>query len=226
MADPFAIAATPWSQSLRWATKSIVWLYLRVVHGFQEIGLEHVPPHGPFLAISNHASLLDPAVLLAGFPGTRGFIPAKLSLFQIPIIGGILIACGALPVRRDKSDLDTARVLLRSLRRGIPVAITAEGTRSRTGELQTFLPQVGKLALRANVPVLPLAIIGSFAALPPGAKVPRPKPVAIVFGPAFDPRAAVAQIPAEMQGERLAEIMHQQVAELIARGQPRPSRAS
>jgi len=216
--DYLALANTRRSRFVRWLFKSVVWLYLRLVHRFAVVGVEYVPTSGPFVGVSNHTSLLDPIILLAAFPQTKGFIPAKQSLFTIPLLADLLRAGGAVPVRRDRSDIDTARLLLRSLRVGVPVGITAEGTRSRNGQLQPFLPQVGKIALVANVPVVPLAIVGSFEALPPGAWLPRPKPITVLFGQAIDPRTAVAGVPEADRPARLADLLHAAVAALIAQG--------
>ncbi len=131
-------------------------IYLRM----QRIGREHLPKDGPLLLAANHRSFLDPFVI-----GTLVRRPvyyfAKRELFEKRWQAWILNALGAFPVDRgagDRAAMDTARAILE---RGDCVVLFPEGTRIRTGPLAAPRRGIGRLALEAGVPIMPIAVIGS-----------------------------------------------------------------
>jgi glycerol-3-phosphate dehydrogenase (NAD(P)+) len=131
-------------------------IYLRM----QRVGREHLPKSGPLLLASNHRSFLDPFVI-----GTLVRRPvyymAKRELFEKRWQAWILNGLGAFPVDRGAGDgaaLQTARAILA---RGDVVVVFPEGTRVRRGPLGTPRRGIGRLALEAGVPVVPVAVIGS-----------------------------------------------------------------
>ncbi|HEV2973954.1 MAG TPA: lysophospholipid acyltransferase family protein [Solirubrobacteraceae bacterium] len=143
-----------------WTLRSILvpafLLYLRM----QRVGREHLPTDGPLLLASNHRSFLDPFVI-----GTLVRRPvyyfAKRELFEKRWQAWVLNALGAFPVDRgagDRAALDTARAILE---RGDCVVLFPEGTRIRTDWLSSPRRGIGRLALEAGVPVVPIAVIGS-----------------------------------------------------------------
>ena len=87
------------------------------------------------------------------------------------------------------------------------LAVAAEGTRTRRGHLEAINPVLARIAASANVPILPVGIAGSFAALPPGAHFPRPVPITVRVGPVFhlergmDPAAAALRIQSEIAAQ-------------------------
>jgi 1-acyl-sn-glycerol-3-phosphate acyltransferase len=159
--------------------------YLRLWHRFEAQGLEHVPPHGPGLALTNHASLLDIPALIAVDHLEDGTMLAKASLFKVPLVRQVLDAWGAIPVERKGRDLAGIRALMAALRQGRMVAVAAEGRRTRSGRLEPIHPVLARIALNANVPLVPIGIAGSFAALPPGAVFPRPRKILLRVGEPF-----------------------------------------
>jgi len=100
---------------------------------------------------------------------------------------------GAIPVERQGRDLASLRIAVQALRAGKIVGAAAEGRRTRSGRLEGVNPVLARLALAARAPILPVGIVGTFAALPPGARFPRRRPVAVHIGPTFrlDPRSSV-----------------------------------
>jgi len=141
-------------------------------------GRERLPAGQPCVYIANHLSMIDVWVMLLLVPAHTRFV-AKQELFGIPIFGWALRAAGFIPV-----DRGNRREALRSLaaagervRAGCPVVLFPEGTRSRDGRLAPFKKGAFHLALGAGVPVVPVAITGSFQVFPPGALRVRPGPI-------------------------------------------------
>ena len=210
MADP----ASPRSSLLTRLSKGALRAYFKLVHRFEVIGSEHLPPRPPLLVLTNHVSLLDvPAFGLAD-PYPNSVLVAKASLLRAPIVAQVLRAWGAIPVDRDGQDSSAIRQVLRTLREGRAVAIAAEGTRNRTGGLGEVNPVLARLAMAADAPLAPVVAVGTYQALPPGAWFPRPKPVRVVIGPLFDlkhlrdrPRDEALQTARTEIRERLAALL-------------------
>jgi 1-acyl-sn-glycerol-3-phosphate acyltransferase len=179
---------------VRAVVSAILRPYFAVWHQFAVTGHEHLPPGGPLLTLFNHASLLDPPALLLADPYPSVITFAKASLFSVPFVGWFLRHMGAIPVERQGRDLASLRTAVQALREGKIVGAAAEGRRTRSGRLEAVNPVLARLAMAARVPILPVGIVGTFAALPPGAVFPRRRPVAVHIGPTFrlEPRSSVA----------------------------------
>ena len=120
----------------------------------------------PFVVVCNHQSLADIPVL-SNLPWDMKWV-TKASLFDLPVLGWMLKASGDIPVRRE-SLRSRAQVFIEAkkrLRNRISVLIMPEGTRSPNGKIQAFSDGPFKLAVREGVQVLPLAVDGTFSALP------------------------------------------------------------
>jgi 1-acyl-sn-glycerol-3-phosphate acyltransferase len=131
-------------------------IYLRM----QRVGREHLPKDGPLLLASNHRSFLDP-FLIGTLVRRPVYYFAKRELFEKRWQAWILNALGAFPVDRgagDRAAMETARAILE---RGDCVVLFPEGTRIRTDWLSAPRRGIGRLALEAGVPVVPIAVIGS-----------------------------------------------------------------
>ena len=172
--------------------KSIVGTYYKLYHRLHVEGAEHVRAQGPLLIIMNHISALDPfalGVALADrgvIPGVHLWTVSKKELFQFPPFAAFISNMGMFPIDRERFDMAAMRTLLSVLRDNKIIAIAPEGTRSPTGRLQAFQSVVAKIAITRRVPILPAGAIGSEQAMPIGAKLPRPRPITIRFGPIFE----------------------------------------
>jgi 1-acyl-sn-glycerol-3-phosphate acyltransferase len=126
-------------------------------------GIGHVPREGPYVYCSNHQSLLDILVLGSVLPGDYKWA-AKRSLMKIPFLGWHLQLAGHVPVDRSAGSRAAADVISRFeevLRRGKPLLVFPEGTRSEDGLLRPFKNGGFYAAVRAGVPVIPVALDGT-----------------------------------------------------------------
>ncbi|MFD4630914.1 lysophospholipid acyltransferase family protein [Streptomyces sp. NPDC058284] len=155
-------------------------------------GLEHVPDNGAAIVAGNHLSFSDHFLMPAIIKRRITFL-AKAEYFTGPGIKGRLTAvffrsAGQIPV--DRSGKEAGRAAIREglgvLRKGELLGIYPEGTRSHDGRLYKGKVGVAAMALKAQVPVVPCAMIGTFEAQPPGQKVPNLKRVTIRFGAPLD----------------------------------------
>lgn len=145
---------------LYWTLRAILVPAFVVYLRMQRVGREHIPKDGPLLLAANHRSFLDP-FLIGTCVRRPVYYFAKRELFERRWQAWVLNALGAFPVDRgagDRAAVDTAREILR---RGDCVVLFPEGTRTRKGPLAEPKRGVGRLALEAGVPVVPIAVIGS-----------------------------------------------------------------
>lgn len=136
-------------------------------------GLERIAPQGSYLLVSNHLSYMDTPVMLAHIPVQFRFL-AKRGLFQIPLLGQHLSRTGHIPVPRDDPRAAVKAMQLAAAtiqRKRISLLIFPEGGRSRDGELQPFKEGAAYIAIRAGVPIVPVAIRGTREVLPFGSGV-------------------------------------------------------
>jgi 1-acyl-sn-glycerol-3-phosphate acyltransferase len=134
-------------------------------------GLEHVPASGAFVYCANHQSLLDILCLGAVLPGDYKWA-AKRSLMKIPFLGWHLRLAGHVPVDRSAGSRAAAEVIGRFeevLRAGKPLLVFPEGTRSEDGIIRPFKNGGFYAAVRAGVPVVPVALEGTHLLMKKGA---------------------------------------------------------
>ncbi|MFJ9349220.1 lysophospholipid acyltransferase family protein [Streptomyces sp. NPDC101237] len=151
-------------------------------------GLEHVPDSGPAIVAGNHLSFADHFLMPAVLKRRITFL-AKAEYFTGPGVRGRLTAfffrsAGQIPVDRSGKEAGQAAIRegLGVLGRDELLGIYPEGTRSHDGRLYKGKVGVAVMALRAGVPVIPCAMIGTFEAQPPGKVIPNIHPVVIRFG--------------------------------------------
>jgi len=150
-------------------------------------GLEHARERSPCVFIANHQSIVDVWVMLTlGPPNTR-FV-AKRELFRIPILGWALAATGCISIDRSnrKRAIRSLHEAGERIRAGRSVVLFPEGSRSRDGRLAPFKKGAFHLALTAGVPVVPVAITGSFEVAPPGTLRVTSGPVEVFVERAID----------------------------------------
>ncbi|MFN7135813.1 MAG: lysophospholipid acyltransferase family protein [Myxococcales bacterium] len=130
-------------------------------------GLENVPAEGQCVLVCNHQSHFDALMLFAHIHKHMRFV-AKSDLFKIPIFGQAMRLAGNLRVDRSGSEKDreTLRKAADAVRERVSIVFFAEGTRSEGGELLPFKKGAAMLAIQAGVPVVPVAVAGTYDILP------------------------------------------------------------
>ena len=124
------------------------------------IGKENIPQKGSFILVSNHGSLLDPPLLGHAIGRNISFM-AKSELFRIPLLGFIIKACGAYPVKRGIVDKNTIRVACEKLSNNNSIGIFIDGTRQKDGRVNRPKQGAAALAFKNQKLLLPVAIINS-----------------------------------------------------------------
>lgn len=149
-------------------------------------GGEHIVRGRPTVYCVNHASNLEPPILFLAlsrlFP--RLAILYKAALHRLPVLGWGFDFVGFVPIERGNRDQSAKAIeqSARQLRNGFSFLVFPEGTRSRTGDLLPFKKGAFILALRAQVPIVPVAITGARAAMHKGSPIIRPVRIRIRFG--------------------------------------------
>lgn len=141
-------------------------------------GVENIPQKGPAIVISNHLSYAD-VLFFAQFLFKNGRAPrfiGKRSVFDVPVIGRILLAAGQIPVDRESTHASKALDhAVAALKAGHLIGIYPEGTLTRDENLWPMVAKTGaaRLAIITQLPIIPVAAWGVADVLPPYNKIPR-----------------------------------------------------
>ncbi len=173
----------------------------------QLVGRQNMPKKGPFIIAANHLSWTDVPLVPAYFSSQVVYI-AKEQLF-FGKFGWLVRFLGGIPVKRGEADRQLLRACDELLKNGKILAIFPEGTRSRTRSMNHAHAGMGMIALRAGVPVVPVAIYGSEHAL----KRFRPR-VTIVCGEPIILQARGAKITKEDIKDATETVMRR-IAEML-----------
>lgn len=176
-------------------------------------GKENLLKDRPQVVFSNHTSYFDVFCLLAHLPIQFRWL-AKAELFKIPVFGKVMEYGGYLPV--DRSNPRRAhRTMMEAaerIRKGASIVIFPEGTRSPDGKLQEFKTGGVSLALMAQVPVVPVAILGTHEIMPKGSLRVRPRAVEIRIG---DPIPIPTEGMTRRERERLVVEARRRILSLL-----------
>jgi len=124
------------------------------------IGRENIPQQNSFIMVSNHGSLLDPPLLGHALGRNISFM-AKAELFKIPLLGSIIKACGAYPVKRGIVDKNTIQTACKKLSNNNCIGIFIDGTRQKNGRVNKPKQGAALLAFKNQKLLLPVAIVNS-----------------------------------------------------------------
>lgn len=180
------------------ATKVTKYFLLPLYTRIRVKGIENLPLTGPIILASNHLNDCDPGILCTRINRVIVFM-TKIELFKIPVLAQFLRGFGAFPVRRGEADLSALRLASAALADGKALCIFPEGTREGPPELlMQAHPGAALLALRHDVPVVPVSIHGSGKLALPGMflRLDRRVRVTLTIGKPF-----VLEKPARLNAE-------------------------
>ena len=193
----------------RWG-KSLLWIAGVTV---EVEGLEKISASGSYVIVSNHLSFMDTPVVLASIPVQYRFM-AKEGLFKIPFLGTHLTRAGHIPV-----PLEDPRAAIRSMQlaaetirqKSISVLVFPEGGRSDDGFLHEFKEGGFYIGIKAGVPIVPVALIGTREVLPFGAWHIEPHHVTLRIGEPIETSALTIRDRATVTAEA-----HRRIANMLA----------
>ena len=139
--------------------RTVVRLVRPLIARLHPVGVENVPRSGAVILALNHVAWIDTPLSALRVPRRTHFM-AKIEMFSVPILGGIMRLLGSFPVRRGEGDRESLRVAERLLAEGEMVVIYPEGHRSG-GALIKAHPGASLIAFRSGAPVVPVAISGT-----------------------------------------------------------------
>jgi len=181
-------------------------------------GLERVDPKQRYVLVANHSSYFDIPCVFAAIPQPIRFM-AKVSLFKIPIFGWSLARAGFIPIDRKnrRTAVKSFDLAVERIRKGNTVVVFPEEGRSRERTMRPFQRGGFLLALRSELPILPLAIDGTYDVHRAGAKWITPGPVTIRVGTPIPTAGLTVR-----DKDRLLEESREQILRLLSAGQPAP----
>ena len=179
-------AAVDNSMLPQWALEMIrpvVGAFSRALWKIEFSGVENVPSRGGLIIAANHQTYLDPFWLSLPIKRPTRYL-AWSAAFRWPVVGTGLKWLGAWPLALEGSDPAAIRTSLQRLRNGGAVVIFPEGGRStETGSLERFKAGAVRMALEAQVPILPVTIKGGNRVWPRGWRFPRRGKVIVTYHP-------------------------------------------
>lgn len=195
-------------------------------------GAENLPREGAYVIAPNHNSEFDPVIVAVAVwrLGRAPRFMAKESLFKVPVLGAALTATGMVPVPRTSTSANQSMKAAQQIASdGRGVIVYAEGTLTRDPELWPMRGKTGavRLALAADLPLIPMAQWGVQQILPRYGKLkfPRRSHVIVEIGPAMDlsEYTATATQPATLA--KATDAMMNRITEMLAgiRGLPAPT---
>lgn len=135
---------------------------LHLLYRFELTGKENIPKGTRAVLAPNHIHWLDPVVVACMVTAREISFMGKQELFRIPVLSWILKKLTVIPVRRGEADVTAIKSALRTLKSEGILGIFPEGTRVKEGEEKAPQGGAAVLALKANAPILPISIAGTY----------------------------------------------------------------
>src|SRR5262252_2967737 len=153
---------------IHWFARLWSWLIMKTIRSpLRVIGLDSIDTSKPQVYAVNHASALDIPVLYVYLP-FQFRIAFKKELLAYPVVGGHLKRSGQICIdqQNPSHSISSIRAALKGLKAGLPLVIFPEGGRTPDGKIKPFLSGAFFLAIKAQVDVVPIALVGTYELLP------------------------------------------------------------
>ena len=153
---------------LHWFSRTWSWLIMKTILSPVKVtGLDKIDMSKPHVYAVNHASAMDIPVLYVYLP-FQFRIVFKKELLAYPIVGWQLNRSGQVCIDQQKptNSIAAIRSAVKSLKGGMPLVIYPEGGRTPDGEIKPFLPGAFFLAIKAQVDIVPVALVGTYELCP------------------------------------------------------------
>ena len=153
---------------LHWFSYAWSWLIMKTISSPVTVtGLEKIDTSKPHVYAVNHASALDIPVLYVFLPFLFRIV-FKKELLSYPVVGWQLKRSGQICIdqQNPSRSVGSIRSALKSLKQGLPLVIFPEGGRTPDGQIKPFLPGAFFLAIKAQVDIVPVALVGTYELLP------------------------------------------------------------
>ncbi|MBC7766371.1 MAG: 1-acyl-sn-glycerol-3-phosphate acyltransferase, partial [Hyphomonadaceae bacterium] len=137
------------------------WCVLKIFFRVTVVGAENIPKTDGFIVAPNHRSNWDVPVV-ACFSSRKLAFMAKEEMFKLWITEKLFKSLNAFPIKRGKGDIGAIKAAIRILQDGHVMLMFPEGTRNKTGEDLPAKPGIAYLAIKGQVPILPVAIKGEY----------------------------------------------------------------
>ncbi|MBV8079903.1 MAG: 1-acyl-sn-glycerol-3-phosphate acyltransferase [Actinobacteria bacterium] len=183
-------------------------------------GLDRIPANGGCVLAVTHLAWIDIPLVGALSPRNINYV-AKVELERVPLFGSYLEWHGIIPIRRGESDRDAVRAMRQAARDGRAVGVFVEGTRQRhTGVPGEAKPGAAMVALQESVPVVPIAVYGTYEWRPWNF---NPCSLAVGQPVRYDdlPKNGKGYKEATADIERRIRELYDWLADVHARGRPR-----
>jgi 1-acyl-sn-glycerol-3-phosphate acyltransferase len=192
---------------------AVFYIHANPLWSLRVVGREKLPWRGPAVIVANHASLIDILTLFALYRPFKWV--SKASVFRVPLIGWNMKLNDYVGLVRGnrRSILKMMDECRAHLRRGTPVLLFPEGTRTKTGELQDFKDGAFRLATDMKCPIIPVAVHGTADSLPKHGFVLRNRMRGLVE--VLDPIA-----PGDLTTSELRDATRSVIADALGRRRP------
>lgn len=185
----------PWQRMVYRAIRFVLEVWCRLFWRMEVIGRDRLPAAGPFILAPAHRSYVDFLVTGAAVPRVMRFM-AKDSLWKVAWFGRFLEHMGSFPVNRERPDRSALRNCEEALTHGDPVVMFPEGRRKEGPVVEELQEGPAWVACRYRVPIVPMALGNSDAAMPIGSKLVRPVKLRVVIGePIYPDVPATGRVP-------------------------------
>lgn len=188
--------------------------FFKLFYHHKVYGLENLP-EGAAIIASNHNSFLDPPMVGASCPEEVYYF-ARASLFDNYFLNYFIRRLNAYPIKGNTNDLASFKIIASLLKNQKKVLIFPEGVRSDKGSLSPFKHGLAMLALRADCPIIPVYLHGTFDVWSRFRKIPKFKgTTACVFGKPIYPHA-YQDLPKKEAQDKITELVRASIENLRA----------